>query len=169
MCGRALPIGNDRKEREALDQHYTDLTSSWETPPDLLLRAQDYARRWAERYLPKRPDYAHVAGITSGGSATYDKSRAEGGLSASLQELMWLRDGSLHTESPPTISTSSWFGLLNEVQQVADVLLDPDHADPPLGRVAVVRERGLKIRIVTAMQRDTLVLGHLARRRLALG
>jgi hypothetical protein len=167
MLGRALPSGTDRQEEEALARHQRDLTSSeFLTDPDSLMSIKKFATDWAVSYLPRDVDFAATMGLPMGNSATYAKTRAEGGLSADVADLLELEpylEPEVQDGMPPGQGA-----LINEIRVVGAAYADEWHAHPK-GRVAIIRERGHKVRIVTAMSRHALVLGHLARRRLEKG
>jgi hypothetical protein len=125
-----------------------------------------FANDWAVRYLPRDVDFAATMGLPMGNSATYAKTRAEGGLSADVADLLELEpylEPEVQDGMPPGQGA-----LVNEIRVVGAAYADEWHAYPK-GRVAIIRERGHKVRIVTAMSRHALVLGHLARRRLEKG
>jgi hypothetical protein len=166
MLGRALPTGTDRHEAKALLQHQKDLTSPFETAPEDLESIRSFARDWAWRFLPRTVDPADTIGPLTGTSATVETTRSRGGLTADLSELL----GSvppIEAEVPDELPRE-WDSVLSDIRLVGAALEEVGSALPK-GRVTVVRERGHKVRVVTAMSRHALVLGHLSRRRLVKG
>jgi hypothetical protein len=164
--GRALPSGVQRQEDEALAQHRADLTSVFITDAKLLAELQSWVNRWARRYLPRKPSLAHTMSFLTGDSATYEKSRRQGGLTSAMSEILGSSDVVVDPELPDDYPSSH--ALFGEIRNIA-AILSSEWPPLPRGRIAAVRERGLKVRIVTATQPHALLLGHLARRRLMMG
>nr|UJQ92778.1 MAG: putative RNA-dependent RNA polymerase [Narnaviridae sp.] len=167
FIGRALPTGSARAIRKSLDTHQRDLTSTATCHPTDLASARSWAHSWARRYLPKRPGLHQTIGSVYSESASHGKTRAHGGLAADLVEMLEGAEA-VSAPCPDWIPHSVWDLALAEVRQVSAAVASRP-TTVPKGRVAVVSERGLKVRIVSAMDRSELVLSHLARRRLFLG
>jgi hypothetical protein len=165
MLGRALPTGSERHARQALASHKESLLSEFVTSPEDLKSLKSYAEGWARKYLPRNVEWSTVAGIPQGVSATYDCPRDKGGLTRSVSEALAFEPAYYepHDEMP-----EDWQSLIKELELVGSTYSE-EWPLYPKGRVVTIEERGHKVRIVTAMQRYALVLGHLARRRLALG
>jgi len=105
-----------------------------------------------------------VKGLSS--SACLEKTRRQGGLVALVREML---------EEAPPVTVARPPGLLD--QEWADLCAEDrlyrvarDRVSPiPRSSVAVVREPGLKARIVTKSEGAAVILGHMARERLFLG
>jgi hypothetical protein len=167
FLGRALPEGSARQIQKALSNHFRDLTSTFRTLPTHLDSVQEWVRNWAIRHLPPDPKPSTTIGVNLSISSTLSKTRRKGGMTADLRELL---EKSPVTDAPPPDNCphSVWSAVMTEVRLVAGALQElPDRN--PRGKVAVIAERGNKARVVTVMERDALVLGHLARKRLMIG
>jgi hypothetical protein len=165
MLGRALPTGSARHTAESLASHKEVLLSTFVTPAEDLESLRNFASSWARQHLPKTPEWSTVAGIPQGTSATYDCSRDDGGLTRSVSEALAFEPDYYE---PMDEMPEEWQMNIRELELVGSTFSEvwPPY---PKGRVVAIEERGHKVRIVTAMQRHALVLGHYARRRLALG
>jgi len=167
MLGRALPYGAELETASALKAHKHNLLDEFKCHDDDLESVRRYSREWAEKFLPKVPKWEDVAGLVTSTSASFSSYRSSGGLNAELTDLMARSDVEV-PEPPAHIPWNVWMTVCAELIQMSSA----EGVDPlslQRGRVTVIPERGLKTRIVAAMQPSPLILGQLARRRLAVG
>ena len=167
FIGRSLPTGSPRHVENSLANHQRDLTSKFKTSAAHLSSLTEWVTAWAKRYLPSKPSKASVMAMTSGSSATYSKTREAGGLTADLAELLGSA-APMDLERPEEVTHSAWSSIVSELRLIEAAKQELPQRTPK-GRVVTVAERGHKVRVVTAMERSVLVLGHCARRRLMLG
>ncbi|AAC98925.1 RNA-dependent RNA polymerase [Saccharomyces 20S RNA narnavirus] len=168
FIGRSLPEGGDRHEIEALANHKAALSSSFEVPADVLTSLRNYSEDWARRHLAADPDPSLLCEPCTGNSATFERTRREGGFAQSITDLV----SSSPTDNLPPLESMPFGPTQGQALpvHVLEVSLSRYHnGSDPKGRVSVVRERGHKVRVVSAMETHELVLGHAARRRLFKG
>nr|WLK77417.1 RNA-dependent RNA polymerase [Suillus luteus narnavirus 5] len=168
--GRALPLGVDFHEKKALDQHYADLTSSFSCSAEVLASVRAFSERWARSHLSRCPGPEDWLDFPSGSSATFGRKRREGGFATDCQVLLESAE-EVDVQPPDHVPIGPWSGDLAAFRLVTAALVEAHGRRDtiPKGRVAVVPERGHKVRVVSAMERHALILGELARKRLFKG
>jgi len=148
--GRSLPSGGDRHEVEALRNHKEAMSSTFAVSEEVLASLRHYAEDWSRRHLAKDPDPSILCEPCTGNSATFERSRREGGFAQSITDMVQSSpaDNLLPLESMPFGPTQ---GQALPVH-VLEVSLSRYNSGPgPKGRISVVRERGHKVRVVSAM------------------
>lgn len=166
FIGRALPPGNQDVERAALAQHKIDLQTPWESDakPTLQGELEDFVRRWCKRRV-KNSDYVYPPDLPTSSSCFEAKVKA-GGLRGSIASTFWDVNAPFPEGRDPvsTEDLSVEYRLLQTgVEAYQD--LGPEVSN----RVSVVRERGLKVRVVSSSPRAIQILGHLSRKRILAG
>nr|QFU28543.1 RNA-dependent RNA polymerase [Narnavirus I-329] len=168
FIGRSLPPGGERHAAEALAGHKEMLTSTFAVDESTLVGLADYAEDWARRFLRRIPDPADLCEPPTGNSATFEKSRADGGFAQCLADLM-ASDPCENITPPDGLPFGPTQGAVLPLRLIERAAVHQSDGHPPGGRVTVVVERGHKVRVVSAMETTQLVLGHTARRRLMAG
>jgi len=166
MVKRALPVGPERVVQEALSQHRRDLTSSFPVSDSLLGYFRTFATNWAIERLPQRPGPVPIGRLSD--SACLERTRRQGGLSDFVRELLEAAPP-VDLSRPPGLLAQEWGDLVAEERVYQAAKADLAKLDRPRSLVTVVREPGLKARIVTKTSGSAVTLGHAARERLFIG
>jgi hypothetical protein len=166
FVGRSLPPGSLSTAKKAIEKHKKDLGTGWDTPPHLIEGVKRFSFNWARQHIPRGKDRLAIISMSS--SACYTYNRKEGGLAR------WVRESlesapELLTDRPPGILDQEWADLVSEQRLLAFCKRDLNNPDLRKAKVEVIKEPGLKARIVTKSHGTVLTLGHLARRRLMYG
>lgn len=88
FIGRSLPSGGDRHEVEALANHKAALTSDFAVAEEVLTSLRHYAENWAHRHLARDPDPSVLCEPCTGNSATFERTRREGGFAQSITDMV---------------------------------------------------------------------------------
>jgi len=168
FVGRSLPVGSTRAASSALKKHKENLSSEWKTPLSHIVGIRKFAHNWAKQHIPKGKDRLAVLSMSSSACWTY--TRKSGGLARWVRESL---DGApeVMSDRPPGILDQEWADIVAERRLLEFCLSDTLKNESLIrkAKVAVIDETGLKNRIVTKSYGTTIVLGHLARRRLSYG
>jgi len=150
---------------EAISTHKRNLTTPWVTEGPLLAGATAFAKKWALGHLPERPGPVPVGRLSE--SACLEKTTREGGLAEWIRETLESAP-EVDGERPYSLLAEEWGDLVAEARiRLACERLSTEGL--PRAKVAVVREPGLKARIVTKSSAWAVTLGHMARERLFIG
>jgi len=166
-AGRALPEGTLADAEAALRRHHADMSTPWKTPGALLLAARTFAKNWANRYLASQKRLSKPDLPTR--SACSESTLREGGLRGFVAGLGRHPDAEVHRSQLSTeLPAQDVESLLEDLSYVyhARDLLQRGH--PPSVAVAL-RERGLKIRVITKSSAALHLVGHIVRKRLLDG
>jgi hypothetical protein len=168
---RALPLPTDDVISQSLFDHKTDLMTLWSTPLRHLEGARRFATDWALRMLEGVEQFL-PAPVSLSTSACWEKTRQEGGQEEWLRETLYSDPIFVQAEPerPPGVMIQEFSDLVGAYRIVRHALTET--ALPgflPLSEVKVVKERGLKARIVTKSKASVLVLGHHPRQRIMRG
>jgi len=165
---RALPEPPQRVVDEALVKHESVLTSVFTTPERHLCSARTFARDWGQKYLPGSISEMQItADTTLSSSACYTHNTRQGGAFARVQEILETAEEYCGNR-PPGLLDQEWMDRVVEyrVMQACLPRVERFQEEPCRSKVRVVRERGLKARIVTASETEFIILGHKARRKI---
>jgi hypothetical protein len=163
---RALPVAPQRVVDEAILKHRSALLDEWVTEEDLVADFREFTERWALSHLPKDPDPSELLALSE--SACFEKKVREGGLASYTRELLDTAP-EIEAVQPPGVLSQEWYDCLADERIYRAASAMSELQPFPSGRVAVVREFGLKARIVTTSSGYAIILGHAARRRLFKG
>lgn len=189
MCKRALPLPSEREVAKMISAHKEALLSEFRSSPEVLARARRFACRWAKKRLRDGP--TGLGNLSR--SACWERTRKEGGQASAMHSL---RSESLdRLEQNPcyvgarlrAVRKAGLISLSRQTQAASPSLGQPyemafrqctDYAlcfrevtamvNPP-ARVEVVKELGMKARIVTKSPVALATLAHGARRRILAG
>lgn len=169
LCKRALPPPSDREVVKALSAHKEALLEEYKTPEHLLVSARKFARGWARRYLSDEP----VSALSLGSSSCLEYSRQEGGFTRWVSEKVLEMTGAdiLKVPKPHDVPLVAWaqeaagFETLVAVEEYLQTV----GVQPPKAEVVVLKEHGLKCRIITKSPAPLVYGGHVVRRKLFRG
>ena len=166
FIGRALPPGTDETAKSNMAAHREALTSAWSTDESLRCKLRLWTKAWARRYLGD-PGRASSSGIPTLSSCA-ESTKREGGLRGYVTRL------GVHPTAAALADTVKGLppqDVATLVQDASLLLHGFDHleGETPPHRVIPVKERGLKVRIVTSPSAGYSLLGHVVRKRLLGG
>lgn len=166
---RALPVASERKVNASLREHKARLLDPLKTPEPLLEGFRHFCALWAHQRLPAKPEPFGVTGLSSSACTTHSV-RVGGHVARAREILESLPEGGPPTRPPGLLPQEWWSGWSRE-RLLSHCRALYGGATPPLPQAVavVVRERGLKARIVTKIDTEACLLGHQARLRLKFG
>jgi hypothetical protein len=167
FVARALPVGTAETAAANMAAHREALTSEWKTSGDLLRRVRVWSSRWSRRFLGD-PGRASSPGIPTLSSCA-ESTKRQGGLRGYVERL------GVHEKAAALASTITDLPPQDAATLLQDAsllhhgfdLLEGDNVPPH--RVIPVKERGLKVRVVTSPSAGYSLLGHVVRKRLLGG
>lgn len=173
FLGRSLPRGTTVQGTEALARHKADLLSEFAVDTSLLKRASIFAKRWGRRYLgsPNRMASPGLANTSSCSQATLREGGLRGyaarlGIHPQAYDL-----ASANMNGFPPQDVESVTIDISPVLHAVDSINSERRGGPqlPPSVPVALRERGLKIRVITKSPAELHFLGHPVRKRLLAG
>lgn len=163
FLSRSLPKGTAEQARKSLEQHRCDFTSVVKTDEQLLRRAATFAKRWARRFMGD-PNKMASPGFPNNSSCT-ERTVRQGGLLGLALEL------GIHPRASELASAEMAGYPPQDAEAVARDLSLSFHgldlsSGPLVSKPVALRERGLKIRVITKSPASQHFLGHSVRKRL---
>lgn len=167
FVGRALPMGTDASCEKSVAQHYEDLSSEFTSDRQLLLEARHWAHGWASRFLAE-PVKMPASGLPTLSSCSESKVK-EGGVRGFASRLgVHPRAAALSDELSADLPPQDVGSVISDLS-LAFHGIDLVDAGLPASEVIPIRERGLKVRVITKSPAGLHFLGHVMRKRLLAG
>jgi len=167
FIARALPVGTDETASANMAAHREALTSEWSTSGDLLRRIREWSKRWSRRFLGD-PNRASSPGIPTLSSCA-ESTKGRGGLRGYVTRLGVHEKAVALTSSITDLPPQDVATLLQDASLLCHGYDHLERDSVPPHRVIPVKERGLKVRIVTSPSAGYSLLGHVVRKRLLGG